>query len=156
MWSTYQGLKGYSTISSVWCASASFRHTSSLQQAQISMTTPVLCCPKKLSIANEYTPLPQLVDKGAQRILSDGLWGNRCRLKGDLEKRMVIISDGILRQHSEEGAAAITCVFKGKSSLTAITRMGEFRSSLSTLRSEKELLLMQDSENQLLRHQATT
>lgn len=69
----------------------------------------------------------------------------------------MITSDGMLRRHSEEGAAAITWVFlKGKSSLTAITRMGEFRSSFSTLRSEKELLLMQDSESQLLQHLATT
>lgn len=69
----------------------------------------------------------------------------------------MITSDGMLRQHSEEGAAAITWVFlKRKSSLTAITRMGESRSSFSTLRSEKELLLMQDSESQLLQHQATT
>lgn len=68
----------------------------------------------------------------------------------------MITSDGMLRQHSEEGAAAITWVFlKRKSSLTAITRMGESRSSFSTLRSEKELL-MQDSESQLLQHQATT
>lgn len=68
----------------------------------------------------------------------------------------MITSDGMLRRHSEKGAAAITWVFlKGKSSLTAITRMGEFRSSFSTLRSEKELL-MQDSESQLLQHLATT
>lgn len=50
-----------------------FRHASTLWQAQDLYDYASSVLSEETVHANEYTPLPPLVDKGAQRILSDGL-----------------------------------------------------------------------------------